>query len=492
MTAKDLYDKIYAKAEEFGLVPVNSSENPLVRSNESGNAVIRQVIEEPYFEKHSAFFGFIDRDENTTQGYSGWSWVIFPQADADKFVMSLQLGTADAIVKDRELLRKPGTRRCFVKLRGVSENSKTPLLTPAYKYDFLDSVSPQSEIEDAVQREDSLAGNGILNYLNTSVASVIIDSSKDAEMDVCYAWLAQYALLRKWPKRKSEIDAADAAIAKATYLPQSDHVENVLNELKRRHYVVLYGAPGVGKTYTANLVSKKDNFFSKTKLIQFHAETTYSDFVCGLVPDEKKSKRNLIFKKEKGILLEMIEEAKKVGSNGNVLLIIDEINRANLANVLGPVFYLFENDAAGRVNSVKLPFIEGGLTKLPDNLYVLATMNSTDRNIAVVDYALRRRFSWYMIPPEAIAEDEHHTFHSEAFKAMDSIFAMYADDTELALQPGPSYFYTKRENANDIFKSVLEYELKPLIKEYFAEGYLLEAKSALYNFFLKNGVILYA
>ena len=84
-----------------------------------------------------------------------------------------------------------------------------------------------------------------------------------------------------------------------------------------------------------------------------------------------------------------------------VLLIIDEINRANLSNVLGPVFYLFEYQSGVRNVRVKLGDME--LEKLPDNLHVIATMNTADRSLAVVDFALRRRFAWYTLRPHEIS-----------------------------------------------------------------------------------------
>ena len=182
-----------------------------------------------------------------------------------------------------------------------------------------------------------------------------------------------------------------------------------LNSSANKKYVVLQGAPGCGKTRMALEIAKK--YFAKENVFftQFHAETTYSDFVYGIKP--VLSGQNVAYQGEKGILIQAIEKATAVkgkeGKEGRVLLILDEFNRANLANVLGPVFYLFEANAQDHNYTLNLGKIyekeeEKDLKydKLPDNLYVIATMNTADRSLAVVDFALRRRFAWYTLYPK--------------------------------------------------------------------------------------------
>jgi 5-methylcytosine-specific restriction protein B len=126
------------------------------------------------------------------------------------------------------------------------------------------------------------------------------------------------------------------------------------------------------------------------------------------------------------------------------------------------------------------------LSSLPTNLYVIATMNTADRSLAVVDFALRRRFTWLTIRPHAL---DVPGFQEEYFEAFDIIFQKYASDEELNLQPGHSYFLAKDEAE---MKERLEYELMPLIKEYINEGYLLRAKDEFSNYFYnKLGVLMY-
>ncbi len=190
-----------------------------------------------------------------------------------------------------------------------------------------------------------------------------------------------------------------------------------------------------------------------------------------------------MFKPKEGILYQIIKYAQE-HSNEQVLLIIDEINRANLSNVLGPVFYLFEYQPGARMVKTKVGDLE--LEKLPDNIKVVATMNTADRSLAVVDFALRRRFAWYTLRPHEIKAEDGKVFVKKMYNQFADIFFEYATDDELNLQPGQSYFIVDKKNKDEKMKARMIYELMPLIKEYLAEGYLLKAKDSFCDLFMKE------
>jgi 5-methylcytosine-specific restriction protein B len=144
---------------------------------------------------------------------------------------------------------------------------------------------------------------------------------------------------------------------------------------------------------------------------------------------------------------------------------------------------LFEYQANNRTVSLKLGDLEH-VDSLPDNLHVIATMNTADRSLAVVDFALRRRFAWYTLRPHILKDRQ---FDKKTFNRIADIFYRYATDEELNLQPGQSYFTDKTN-----MKDRMIYELMPLIKEYLAEGYLLSAKDEFCTLFLEiTGKMMY-
>jgi 5-methylcytosine-specific restriction endonuclease McrBC GTP-binding regulatory subunit McrB len=251
-------------------------------------------------------------------------------------------------------------------------------------------------------------------------------------------------------------------------------VEDVKALLKERRFVVLQGAPGTGKTRTAKLVA--ESFKGKVFFTQFHAETSYSDFVYGISPDTESS--GLSYYKKSGVFVRSLRFALE-NHYIDTVLIIDEINRSNLSNVLGPVFYLFEHKMEASEIEIEI-FPRFAITELPKNFYVIGTMNTADRSLAVVDFALRRRFAWQTLRPAPIDSDE---FFKEDFDAFDEIFSWYASSDELNLQPGQGYFLA---STADEMTNRIRYELYPLINEYLQEGLLRSAKEEFDSYFQKR------
>ena len=496
MTAEELFDKLLDKAEEFGMIPQNGEKEA---SNPKGNAIVRKNIKADAFKDGKAFFGFINKGEETSGRYSDFSYVVFPD-DMDNVktcVVALVVGS-NGFKNDYEVSSLPGLRRMFLRLNGEKAFFKT-------SFDDIESTS--SDLLKEAKASCYELSTVLTTYKTVLPAARILEfkeNDEDEILNILYSWLATYADFRGWgtkaqqekieealhkslPGTKREREKEEEERIKKANAQELADVERLL---AARRYVVLQGAPDTGKTYTANEVAKEGHY--KPFFIQFHAETTYSDFVYGLEPNTDAKEGDAQFRKRPGILYNSICYAMSHPKE-KVLLIIDEINRANLSNVLGPVFYLFEYQAGERMTEIEI----GGkaIQKLPDNFFVIATMNTADRSIAVVDFALRRRFAWFTMRPHAILTDSEHKFMSGCFKKFEDIFFKYASDDELNLQPGQSYFIVEKgtkEEETGRMKERLIYELMPLIKEYIEEGYLLKAKDEFGDLFLKEtGKLMY-
>lgn len=503
MTEKDLFKYVVNKAKSFGLDPKNDPAATSRSIKEKGNAVVRHNTGD------SPYFAFIAKDQEFSKAYSGLSFVVFPnKVESDvvtNCVVSIGIGSA-TLGNDTVMANNPGFRRSFMKLVNddnakffFSENwgdmeSRNPGLKEA--------IVGINTLSEAVNSYDDNVAGGREGLLP---AACLLSFDKDFDpniegIKILDAWLAQYARWRVWDTAQANRTAIEKSIEVArkpaiTNLELRSEIAEKLMGLSAaagKKYIVLQGAPGCGKTRMALDIA--NNFFKKeyVTFTQFHAETTYADFVYGIKPDLKSEE--LRYTGEKGVLLKAIDKAKEAKAEGeNALLIIDEINRANLANVLGPVFYLFEANATdhnyelslGKVGNEEIKY-----ERLPDNLYVIATMNTADRSLAVVDFALRRRFTWYTLFPKELTGDDLGSkyFDKTRFVEFSELFEKYATDDELHLQPGHSYFLLDNPTTDEIgdeMKFRLQYELMPLMKEYFNEGFLLSAKEEFCHLFFK-------
>ena len=460
MKTKDFLEKAIEFAQSLGMVENGANKK-------KKNVVIRKNIS--YDVGNIPYFGFIRPEEQLSGPYSDFSLVFFPTTiDSNLYVMSLGVGS-EGFRNDYQLASQPGTRRMFLKIL-PQESCYSSFCKPVF-----------TDIETAIAFGDTIVDSGVNLEKYKSVLSIgcLIDIEKKEDMDYVRAWIAQYAELRGWASTKPQRKNVEQFISNCRQ-PEKNQVQQeieVVNLLGSRKFVILQGAPGTGKTYLAEKIGKEK--YNEVFLIQFHAETSYSDLVEGIMP-KLGITNNVVYERKEGILVEAIKCAIN-NPNKKVLLIVDEINRANLSNVLGPVFYLFEPKrqcVAGqgiRIESLG----DAPLNKIPENLHVVATMNTADRSIAVVDFALRRRFAWYTIEPRFFGEGEG----KELFDKIARLFEKHASDSELNLQPGGSYFIAdNREELN----AKIEYELMPLIKEYFDEGLLSSARTDFSDLFYQE------
>ncbi len=244
---------------------------------------------------------------------------------------------------------------------------------------------------------------------------------------------------------------------------------NTLTELLEAKYnVILQGAPGVGKTFAAkrlaySIMGQKDT--SRVAMVQFHQSYSYEDFIQGYRPSKEG------FELVNGAFYKFCREAEE-DNERPYFFIIDEINRGNLSKILGELMMLIEKDKRGE--KIKLLYSNEWFT-VPQNVRIIGMMNTADRSLALMDYALRRRFAFFDFAP---------AFSSEGFKnylaekdspkleklitAVESLNSTISADESLGdgFRIGHSYFCTDDKITDEWLKSVVEYEVIPLIKEY--------------------------
>jgi 5-methylcytosine-specific restriction enzyme B len=440
------------KAEQFGARTDNEFNKPYIERNNTGQEALKD---------NGAYFGFIHPEEEATGPFHDFSLTIFPNDQKSPWLICLGIGSS-GFKNDYELATYPGLRRLFSKLingRGFCKSDFTDIETGLPK-----TITSNPDLQHIK--------NTIKTYTKVLPVCQIIDHPESEEgQKIIAAFVAGYAKLRDWPSNKDHRKAISDALEPFLINETIDEIEDVKNLLCERKFIVLQGPPGTGKTRTAKIVA--ENIGAKTFFTQFHAETSFSDFIYGIRPD--LNNHELRYRDHLGSFAEALKYAiEHIGEN--VILVIDEINRANLSNVLGPVFYLFEHkmDISNVAIEISPNF---KINRLPENFFVIATMNTADRSLAVIDFALRRRFAWYSLKPKTISSRQ---FFIEDFIRIQEIFDWYASSNELTLQPGQGYFIAENENE---MKNRIRYEIFPLIKEYLQEGLITKAKEEFNNYF---------
>ena len=218
---------------------------------------------------------------------------------------------------------------------------------------------------------------------------------------------------------------------------------------------------GTGKTYVAehlakHLIGEEDGFFD---LVQFHPAYAYEDFIQGIRP-QSDDDGGLRYPVVPGRFLEFCERAES--RRGTCVLIIDEINRANLSQVFGELMYLLE------YRSRSIPLAGGGRLRIPDNVLIIGTMNTADRSIALVDHALRRRFASLRLQPNHEVLRKYHQSRNTGYPVEGLIGVLRRLNAQINdphYEVGISFFL--RDDLDEEIEDIWTMEIEPYLDEYF-------------------------
>lgn len=254
-----------------------------------------------------------------------------------------------------------------------------------------------------------------------------------------------------------------------------DKYNKITRLLKKKKNIILQGAPGVGKSYLAkkiaySVMGKKDD--SRVKMIQFHQSYSYEDFIMGYRPNDKGG-YDLTY----GVFYKFCRKAID-NPNEDYYFIIDEINRGNLSKIFGELMLLIEADKRGK--GFEMPTVYSSEKfYIPKNLYIIGLMNTADRSIALLDYALRRRFSFVSIEPAFESENFKKYisgFRSTHLQKLIDVVCRINDDIEndeslgRGFKIGHSYFCNLESANDDELRDIIECDIIPLIEEYWFDN----------------------
>ena len=267
-----------------------------------------------------------------------------------------------------------------------------------------------------------------------------------------------------------------------------EKLREIINRFKEKKNLILQGPPGTGKTWLAKrlamvLIGREDLNGTQIKSVQFHPNLSYEDFVRGWRPG---SNEKLIL--QEGIFMSLVKEANKF-PNKNFVIVIDEINRGNPAQIFGELLTLIESTKRNPKDAIQLCYqsSEGddSAVYLPDNLYILGTMNIADRSLALVDMAFRRRFAFINLDPNFNDVWRYYVVNKREMdlnmanfiqRTLINLNTQISSDPKLGkdFQVGHSFFTPNNslegKNSKDWFKDIVKTEIKPLLEEYWFDS----------------------
>lgn len=291
----------------------------------------------------------------------------------------------------------------------------------------------------------------------------------------------EYDYIKKLIREKNPVMPAKAVMEytkkdflNEVFLPEDDY-DKLCALLLDKQNIILQGSPGVGKTFSAkrlaySILGEKDD--SKVQLVQFHQNYTYEDFVMGYKPKEDGG-----FYLRPGVFYNFCKCAQQ-HPDGKYFFIIDEINRGNLSKILGELMMLIEKDYRGE--TLVLPYNQEEFS-VPKNLYIIGMMNTADRSLAMMDYALRRRFSFFDMKPgfstdgfKAYQRSLANEDFAKLVSAIIDLNKVIESDDSLGsgFCIGHSYLCNKDKTDvnSDWLKRVVKFDIAPMLREYWFDN----------------------
>ena len=266
--------------------------------------------------------------------------------------------------------------------------------------------------------------------------------------------------------------------------------EEIKQMLLANHNIILHGAPGTGKTYLAQKIA--EGLGAIFKMVQFHPSYDYTDFVEGLRPTGTDNNGNIIFARQDGVFKKFCKEAVKT-KDDDFIFVIDEINRGDMSKIFGELFYAIDPGYRGEKGKIDTQYqnlvpdgddFKGGFY-VPDNVYIIGTMNDIDRSVESMDFAMRRRFQFIEVTAESRAvgmklkadKDAPADYHKkDAYARMTNLNnCIISKEIGLskAYQIGGSYFLSNKKDSEgnrvpikDNFENLWKYKLEGLLREY--------------------------
>ena len=256
------------------------------------------------------------------------------------------------------------------------------------------------------------------------------------------------------------------------FLTAEDY-DSLITLLIRKKNLIIQGAPGVGKTFAAkrlawSLIGEKNS--ERICFVQFHQSYSYEDFVIGYRPKDSG------FELTEGVFFLFCKKAAADPDN-DWFFIIDEINRGNISKIFGELLMLAESDKRSKDYAVFLHGLEEPFF-IPENVSIIGMMNTADRSIALIDYALRRRFAFFTLEPafenesfRDYMESKNSDLYTKLIEQVSKLNDDIADDPLLGagFKIGHSYFCTDDPINRKLLRDIILYEIKPLLSEYWVD-----------------------